>query len=292
MKHYKVIWLDDEFRTLNSIDEDAHLNEVHLFGFDNATEGIEELERNLMHYDAAILDGKFFRKPGQTGDSVDDQALGDVAKKLEQLSVRKKLPWFILSGQISFTQQKNPYAVVYKDNHVFDKTKKEDWQALWKTLKAEADQQEDTQIRHDYYRVFEVCTDQYIGNVAANDLLAVLRKENTKSAFTDPNLYFNPLRKIMEDFFRACSKWGLLLEVFVKNGVVLNESSKFLSGMSEKGHQPLSPIFPKVVSDHVKQILSVCQPASHRLEIDKFVLELNTPYLLLSTTYQLLDVLL
>ena len=96
----------------------------------------------------------------------------------------------------------------------------------------------------------------------------------------------------MEDLFIACNKYGLIPDVFVKPSVALNESSKFLSGGVEKAYQLVPPFFSKVVSDNVRSILSVCQPAAHRAEIDNFITEVNSPYLLLSITYQLLDVLL
>lgn len=292
MKKYKVIWFDDEFETLDLLREQAMLNGITLIGFSNAKDGILELEKNTFQYDAAIVDGKFFKNPEQSGDTMDDSALGDVARALDKLSDIKVLPWFILSGQISFTKEINSLARLYKDNVVYDKLNEEHLLNLWNELKREADQQEDTQIRHKYKRVFEVCINKYIGETANKDLLSILKKENSEKAFIDPNLYFNPLRKIMDDLFMAFNQYGLMPDVFVKPTVALNESSKFLSGSVEKGYKLDVAVFPKVVSNHVRNILAVCQPASHRSEIDSFITEVNSPYLLLSVTYQVLDVLL
>jgi hypothetical protein len=292
MKKYKVIWFDDEFETLDLLREQAMLNGITLIGFSNAKDGILELEKNTFQYDAAIVDGKFFKNPEQSGDTMDDSALGDVARALDKLSDIKVLPWFILSGQISFTKEINSLARLYKDNVVYDKLNEEHLLNLWNDLKREAANQEDTQIRHKYKRVFEVCTKKYIGETANKDLLSILKKENSEKAFIDPNLYFNSLRKIMDDLFMAFNKYGVMPDVFVKPTVALNESSKFLSGSVEKGYKLDVAVFPKVVSDHVRSILAVCQPASHRSEIDIFISQVNTPYLLLSVTYQLLDVLL
>ena len=137
-----------------------------------------------------------------------------------------------------------------------------------------------------------VCTEKYIGTNAFTDLLSILKKEKSENVFTDPKLYFNPLRKIVDDLFIAFNKHELLPDVFVKPTVSLNESSKFLSGGIEKGYQTEVIIFPKIISNNVRNILSVCQPASHRAEIDAFIAQVHSPYLLLSITYQLLDVLL
>jgi hypothetical protein len=291
MYRYRVIWFDDEHQSLNIIKEKAFLNDIDLIGFGNSQQGIDELEKNIKNYDAAIIDGLFFQSPEQAGIPSCDKALFDVGMTLERLASIKKLPWFILSGQISFTKEKNRYADGFKDNQVYDKLNNDQLEKLWREIKVEADKQIETQIRQKYQRVFEVCTDKYIGLKATDDLLAILKAENIENAFTDSKLYFNPLRKIVDDLFIACNRYGLLPDVFVKPSVSLNESSKFLSGGIEKGYQFDNPVFSNIVSGYVRNILSVCQPAAHRAEIDSFVGQINTPYLLFSVTYQLLDVL-
>ena len=61
MNKYKVIWFDDEYKTLNIIREKAFVNGIELIGFDNSKEGIDELEKRIENYDAAISDGLFFK---------------------------------------------------------------------------------------------------------------------------------------------------------------------------------------------------------------------------------------
>lgn len=292
MNKYRVIWFDDEHASLDIIREKAYLNDIDLIGFSNAKEGIEELTLNLKDYDAAIIDGLFFLNAEQSGTPTSDKAFFDVAIQIEKLASIKKLPWFILSGQTGFTKEKNRYADGLKGNDVFDKLNDGHLERLWSEIKLESNKQVDTQIKHKYARVFKVCTDKYIGNQGANHLLTILKNEHLDNAFDSPEVYFNPLRKIMDDLFIAFNKYGLLPDVFVSPSVALNESSKFLSGQIERGCQLNGAVFPKVVSDNVRNILGVCQPASHRSEIDDFVAQVNTPYLLLSVTYQLLDVLL
>lgn len=292
MKKYKVIWFDDKFSELNLIKESAFLNGISLVGFTNAKDGIKELDDNIDDYEAAIVDGNFFKTSGQSEHEVSDDAFFEVGIALERLKPRKVLPWFILSGQMNFTKEENKYARGFKANVVYDKNNEDHLQKLWDSVIAEANEQIETQIKNDYRRVFEVCNEKYIGTAASKPLLSILKKENAINAFSDPELYFVPLRKVMEDLFTACHKYGFLPECFIKPSVALNETSKFLSGSVEKGYQLDTPVFIKVISEHVRNILSVCQPAAHRSEIDSFVSTVNSPYLLLSTTYQLLDVLL
>ena len=138
MKKYNVIWFDDDFSELNLIRENASLNGILLFGFTNAKEGIEELDRNLKFYDAAIVDGRFYTDPDQEGDSYGDSALFNVGLAIERLSSRKKISWFILSGHASFTKEKNKLAKEFKNDKVYDKTNDAHLSALWQDLKSEA----------------------------------------------------------------------------------------------------------------------------------------------------------
>jgi hypothetical protein len=292
MKKYKVIWFDDKFSELNLIKESAFLRGISLVGYTNAKEGVDELERNISEYDAAIVDGIFFKTANQSDEDVSDDALFKVGIALERLKPRKVLPWFILSGQINFTKEENKYARGFKDNVVYDKNNEDHLQKLWDSVIAEADEQIETQLKNDYRRVFETCNEKYIGTAASKPLLSILKKENAINAFSDPELYFVPLRKVMEDIFTACYKYGLLPECFIKPSIALNEASKFLSGSAENGYQLDTPVSIKIISDHIRGILAICQPAAHRSDVDNFVSTVNSPYLLLSTTYQLLDVLL
>jgi hypothetical protein len=302
MKKYRVIWFDDEFHTLNIIKENASLSGITLVGFDNAKEGIEELEKHFLDYDGAVVDGKFYSKPGQSGDSVDDIALFSVGAALDRLNAKKVIPWFILSGQISFTKQINPYAKAYKDNKVYDKTKEEDIESLWDDLKMAADLQLDTQIQYEFAKVFEVCNPNYIGDDAKRPLLQILKSVREPLSEFDDKLYFTQIRIILESMFRAANKTGLLHDNCIKVGKVnLTESSLFLSGEPTKyaGVKCSKSHFSKIISDQVKSILFITGAASHTVDaeisnninLEEYRKTLATPYLLYSLTFQVMDIL-
>lgn len=291
MNTYNILWVDDECNDKEMIQfqVDAEGEGILLNGFTSFEEAFEILESKITFYDAILLDGMFFEKKDQVVGSEDEVGIGMAIAKINEIKSKKAFPWFVLSAKDKFTKGNNSFLAANKAR-CFDKTNPNDVVELFKEIKKAADEQGDTQTRHRYQRVFEVCSEKYIGINASNDLLSILKKENAEKAFSDPVLYFTPLRKIMEDLFSTYNKFGLLPDVFIKP-VALNETSKFLSGAIEKGYQLDKPVFTKVVSDYVRSILAVCQPAAHRAEIDEFVAEVNTPYLLLSITYQLLDVL-
>jgi hypothetical protein len=291
--HYRVIWFDDEHESLVMVKNEAKENDIELIGFKNADDGLLELEKDMDFFDAVLVDGRFYNKRDHTGDtSFSEEAFVRVARELDRLERRKKIPWFILSGHPSFTVDLNPFAQAFRDNRVYNKNRDEDYVRLWHDIKQEANKQEETQIRYKYKVVFEVCSESYIGKNAAKHLLEILKKEKLAMDFLESDLYFNAIRKIMEDFFKACIDKGILPSEFASPTLALNEAGKFFSGSIEKGYQISDSNFPgKIVSQSIRAILAVCQPASHRGDIDMFLKKVQSPYLLYSVTYQLLNLL-
>ncbi|MCK6610964.1 MAG: hypothetical protein L6Q78_07975 [Bacteroidia bacterium] len=296
MNNYRVIWFDDEHESLNIIREKAYLENIELVGFTNAKQGIDELEQNISMYDAAIIDGIFYTTSEQSGYNTNDKALLNVALALERLASKKKLPWFILSGQDSFTKNTNPFAEGLKNNKVYDKLNNSNLDELWRDIKFEADKHIETQLRLKYYRVFELCSEKYLGVHVEQELFRLLRAENEDTVEN----HFNSIRKVIEDLFVAFNKFGLLPSDFVKPNVALNQSSIFLSGQEQyektdavyKQYKHLEDTYlPKQISYYLRSILNVTQAGSHRSEIDLHLRTVKTPYLFKSVLFQLLDVL-
>ncbi len=301
MKKYNVIWFDDKFETLNITYEKAFLNGINLIGFTNVMEGVHELKHNISDYDAAILDGNFYQSPEQSGDEMDDTAMFNVGLEIEKLSSKKKLPWFILSGEMNFTKEKNKFAQGF-DKKVYNKLIVEDLDLLWNDLRKAADQQPETQIRHEFANVFEVCTEQYIGVSAQKPLLTILKSLKDPTLDFDDELYFTQIRIILEALFRCANRIGLLHDKCIQGGKVnLTESSLFLSGEQTKHIEVWCKKvhFPKLISESVKSILFITGAASHTVDpdirnninLDQHRATNNTPYLLYSLTFQLMDIL-
>lgn len=293
MCSYKVLWFDDEHATLEIIKDEALQHGIELFGYENAKDGIEELVKNYWIYDAVILDGLFFKDSNQKGDTVDNKAFGLVANKLRELKAQGNIiPWFIFSGQPSFVKEKNDLVEVlseeqFANGKVFDKNIDEDLEELCKEIKNACDNIDSVRIKHQYRDVFEVCTRKYIGEYAAKDLLEILSYFKN----IDHGKYFTSIRKIIEDLFSAFNKFELLPKEFISPNIALNESSKFLSGKAMKGYSlNQNSHLPQVISNNLRNILSVTQPASHRSHIDDHLNLVNTNYLIKSIVYQLLDV--
>jgi hypothetical protein len=287
---YNILWIDDEHETLTGTKGRAKRNGINLIPFKSLNSGMDELERNYPYYDGVLLDAKFFENEDDVKGTEDTYNVHRAKERLLQL--KKKFEIFVLTGQAEAYEDKTFKKAFTK---VYKKGSDEEIDRLFSDIKLAAATQEDTQIRHSYKRVFDVCTEKYIGELAGQDILNLLKVNDE----TNIDNHFNAIRKVVEDLFIAFNKFNLLPTEFVTRGVALNESSKFLAGkgsdgslFSEKGYQHLEEThLPKQIAFCLRSILSVTQAGTHRTDIDLHVKTIKTPFLLKSVFFQLLDVL-
>lgn len=286
---YNILWIDDEHETLSGTKGRAKRNGIQLIPFKSLNAGMSELEQNYPFYDGVLLDAKFFENEDDIEGSEDTDNVHRAKEQLLQL--KKKFEIFVLTGQAE-AYEDSTFNKAFKK--VYKKGSDEDIERLFEDIKNAAANQEDTQLRHSYKRVFDVCNEKYIGEMSGQDILNLLKVNDE----TNIDNHFNTIRKIVEDVFVAFAKFNLLPSEFVSPSVSLNESSKFLAGKSpdgvfftEKGYQHQEEAhLPKQIAFHLRNILSVTQAGSHRSEIDSFVKSLKTSFLLKSVFFQLLDV--
>lgn len=286
---YNILWIDDEHETLTGTKGRAKRNGINLKPFKSLNSGMDELDKNCSLYDGVLLDAKFFENEDDIKGSEDTYNVHRAKERLLQL--KKKFDVFVLTGQAEAYDDKTfnkAFAKVYK------KGSDEEIDRLFSDIKIAAASQEDTQIRHSYNRVFDVCTEKYIGEFAGQDILNLLKVNGD----TNIDNHFNSIRKVVEDLFIAFNKFNLLPGEFVTPNVALNESSKFLAGKNpdgelfiEKGYQHLEEThLPKQITYYLRSVLPVIQAGSHRSDIDLYVKSIKTPFLFKSILYQLLDV--
>ncbi len=286
---FNILWIDDEHETLTGTKGRAKRNGINLIPFRSLNAGMDELERNYPFYDGILLDAKFFENEDDAKGTEDTYNVHRAKERLLQL--KKKFEVFILTGQAEAYEDKTFKKAFTK---VYKKGSDEEIDRLFSDIKEAAVTQVDTQIRHKYKRVFDLCTEKYIGELAGQDILNLFKVNDE----TNIDNHFNAIRKVVEDLFIAFNKFNLLPTEFVTPGVALNESSKFLAGkgsdgslFSEKGYQHLDEThLPKQIAYYMRSILSVTQAGSHRSEIDLHVKTIKTPFLLKSVFFQLLDV--
>lgn len=287
---YNILWIDDEHETLTGTKGRAKRNGIQLVPFKSLNAGMSELERNYPFYDGVLLDAKFFENEDDIKGSEDTDNVHRAKEQLLQL--KKKFEIFVLTGQAE-AYEDSTFNKAFKK--VYKKGSDEDIQRLFEDIKTAAANQQDTQLRHTYKCVFSLCNEKYIGELAGQDILSLLKLNDG----TNIDDHFNKIRKIVEDLFMAFAKFNLLPNEFITPSVSLNEASKFLAGknsdgafFSEKGYQHQEEThLPKQIAYYLRSILSVTQAGSHRSEIDVFVKSIKTSFLLKSVFFQLLDVL-
>lgn len=293
---YQVLWFDDEHERLTDIRENAHLNDIALHGVSNAQEGIRLLLEQYMQYDAVIVDGLFYQHANQTGDVSKQDAFIEVARALDLLKDKKSIPWFILSGQTSFTTGSNALANVYKNGKVYDKLGN-DLTALWNDLKQEVEQLPDIKILRQHEKAFSFLTDEYLGEKYRVVLLQAIKLCSSSSRDTaEIRNGFLPLRKILEQLFRYLNKSGIIPDDVHHATGSFNQSSIYLSGLHTV-YKINEGLIPPVIGFLLKQVTQVTQDSAHdnpgklKLAVDEFIHSNQTNYLYQSTVYQLLELL-
>jgi hypothetical protein len=281
-----VLWIDDRYKDSQLLIEDAKIQfKTNIIPYEFTSAGIEEFIKNPDKYDAIILDAK-----GK--DSVNEvdttQPLYMAIKKLDRISMEHPIPFVVYTGQPDLMSSKD-FETTMANVPVFKKPA--EFEKMMNYLIEEIDKNPERRIKNKYRRVFELCSNEYIGDSAEKDLIFVLHKIETDFIFKNSEEFLNPLRKVIEDLLKAFNKFGFLPDCFVERSVAMNEASRFLSGEWVKDCLQTSAPFPDLILNMMKQVVQVCQAGSHRTEVDEFIRKNDTPFLLKAILFQLLDIL-
>ena len=293
---YKVLWIDDDCKEddMGYFIEEAEEKGFILDGYESYEEAFDILEKNIDKYDIILLDGLFHEKKGQEKGTEGITAIGKSINRISELKSRKVFPWFVFSGQEKFTND-DYYILEQNGIRCYDKKYPPHREELFRDMKAAADDLPNVQIRHNYKRVFQVCTGEYVSELVGQSLLNLLKIED---AHVSAN-HFTAIRINVEHIFVAFNKFKLLPDEFVKYKVKLNPSSVFLSGYQNDKVSDLNKMYihneethlPRQIANCLKFILEVVQPGAHISHVRDHVQKVQTPYLFKSTLYQLMDLL-
>ena len=296
-KRYKVFWIDDEHEKLGAFKRSALDFGIELIAFKSLESGISELEENYQNYDVVLLDALFIESDDDVLHSGDFKY--SIRAKERILRLEKEFEIYVLTGQAKKYEDET-YQEVFRNN-VFAKGVDADEDKLFKALITAAERQQDTQIRHEYSKLFKAL-DSYDKNEQCF-FLDIIKK--IKQGFTDWNDDdFIRIRKIIERMYRKANKIGLLHDKCIPHGKVnLSDSSLFLSGEDTKHCKVRSKKVhcPKIIADAIKLIVFITGAAAHTTEpgcnsnkvnLDEYRESVKTPYLMYSLVFQLMDVIL
>lgn len=267
---YKVLWFDDEHKTLELIKEEALIADIQLVGFRDSTSGLKELEQSYKEYHAVLLDGLFFKNENDTGDVQSSEAFGEVAKVLGNLKAQGIIiPWFIYSGQKSFVKDKNVLVDVFSDaafanGKIFDKNKDEDFIELCSEIKIEADKLPITIVKNKYSDIFEIFELGYLPDSVEENILDLLIKPLPKNN-SELKAILTNIRSIHE----SCLVQFENIKVIPKSKDSFNRILKHLSGnvSRDRGYLPTTTVFqtPEIETLN-KWIYFTCGTYIHYLE--------------------------
>ncbi|WP_313305038.1 hypothetical protein [Empedobacter sp.] len=289
----KVLWFDDEHQKFIPLKEEAILKDIELIGFENAADGLKELEANFNLYDALIVDGKFFINKEATNTS--DNAFGEVAKTLDNLKMKGKvLPAFIYSGQTNFVLDNHSFVELFKgtfeaEGKVFNKNNDDDFPLLLEMIKTAVQDNPNSQIRQQYHSVFQAI--QGIGALEKHQstLLDILKE-------IDSNQDYTKVRKIIESLFKALSDVHIIPEGFTSEKGWINGTSLFISAKHSDYDFTDPDFIHSTIRETVYSVLKIVQDASHNeggltYKIDEYSRSYKSGYLYKSIVYGLLEIL-
>ena len=103
---YNILWIDDEWDKMTTFQRECEeLYGLYLEPYRTRKAGMEALERNIDHWDAVLLDAKMFDENDNETASL--TGLGKAKQRLDELSIRRAIPYFISTGQPDLISDKN-----------------------------------------------------------------------------------------------------------------------------------------------------------------------------------------
>ncbi len=257
---YEVIWIDDKWEEMEAFKEECEvIHQIHLQPFDTQKEGMMELDKNPMKWDAIILDAKLEK------DGVGVTGLREAVTHINQLSPSHKIPYFISTGQPDLM-----------DNETFEQSfgryyiKERDNKQLIEDIKEVASKSTRFQTKAIYAKAIKQTEE--LNEWISEKLLDILEAMHFPEKDIDPLLYYNPLRKALEYVFRATNKVGIIPDEFFSGGMVnLNQCFMFLIGREARviGYRygnPGEEIVPRYIHDMMSLIINLGNIGSHSIE--------------------------
>lgn len=198
--------------------------------------------------------------------------LGKAKQRLDELSIRRAIPYFISTGQPDLTSDKN-FKDLFGDYYV----KGDDDVKLVEDILKAIENSDSRQVKTLYKDVFSgldkigVC--HYVESILM-DILLPLHYPAKEPNFK-PVYHYNQLRQLLEYLFRACNIVGLVPDQCITDGRVnLNQCSLYLAGKDaeksgvrygEKGER----IVPDYIENIIRSILEFGNIHSHTVELEE-----------------------
>lgn len=231
MRPYNVLWIDDEWEKMDLFKELCKEDHsIILHPYTTQKKGMAELEANLSFYDAVLLDAKMW------DESENEQAslvgLRNAKQKLDQLTLKRAIPYFISTGQPDLMSNK-----MFEDSFGKYYIKDRDDDQLIQDMITAMDSLEVRQIMSIYPNLFRACAQIGLSSDAENRLTSCLCDVHFMRNRIDPDLSkdYPHLRYVIEAIFRTLNKVKIIPDACIKGGKVnLMDCSLYLAGKDTK----------------------------------------------------------
>jgi len=294
---YKVLWVDDDMSIVKSTQINAESYNLQLVHCSNWKEAEDLLKKNFDEFSAIILDAEC----KMTKTNIEENTF--INKLLPSLTLlfgekQRFIPWYILSAGtmegFTFTiKSANFQHCDYNaewGNMLYMKDVEDSAPnsslKLFENIRQIAKEPSTNIVLFRHQDVFK-----YLGEDRLIDASA--RKEMMKMLgalyYPEDNIKYeyagNPIRKVLEYFFRAAHKQGLLAdECFEKGRIILKKASLYMAGRAisydrndkKKGvkfGQDTDMIFPPLIAESVKLILDYSNNDSHTNEDSPYLVD-------------------
>lgn len=305
-----ILWIENDDSVLSAYPAEAELYGLQLSPFECWDDAKKALDNDYDKWDAIILDAKC-KKHSDSADNA-AQFLVETTNGLTRLYTQhnRHINWYVLSGG----SEEEINDLIPDDRKKWDSdwpkkyySKNTDRIALYQRIRkhTEHSRSSATQIRTILYRnVFNAITESNLDENVSNlmvELLLPLHFGNISD--TDFNYRFKNVRQIIEYIFKSMVEQGILPDALYSNRsgkqeINLSWSSLFLSGkpIPNSGLSTTKIIFPKVLSDNVKNMIFVTGAYLHienkdekSQRIHEYLQMTGTSYLIRSYALQLCD---
>ena len=264
---YEVIWIDDEWDKMTQFKEECEvIHHINLHPFRTQKAGMDALDNDIKKWDAVLLDAKMFDQ-SEDNEVAKLDGLRKAIEHINQLSLRRKIPYFISTGQPDLM-----------DNETFEQSfgkyyiKERDDLQLLEDMKDTMSKSTRYQVKTYYSEANDILLS--FGNDIYEDVVDILEAMHFPDSHPDftPRLFYNPMRKALECVFRLAKTAGIIPEEFFLGGKVnLNQCFMFLIGRDaevlgyrygNKGEQ----IVPRHINDMMSLIINLGNCSSHSTE--------------------------
>ena len=265
---YHILWIDDEWDKMTSFQTFCKLHyKMELHPFKTQKEGLDEYAKHPDFYEAAILDAKVL-----------DESEHEVANvsSLQKAIMRIKeqfhdLPYFISTGQPDLLSNDMFRSLFPK---YYEKSTEDE--QLCQDIIATIEDAPNRQVLIKYPELFGK-----LQSPIYEEMLSIIKiHENREYDNADA---FNKIRKVLDWVMQAISDYGLLATPF--NGTNLNDCSRFL------GNTKLNVYIPVYIQRNLFSLVTLANEGSHRQTTDQAVKDGIAPYLVSSTIFELINVL-